>query len=262
MRLTLPGHRHRHLIDAFVDGELAPASAARFEAHMAGCPRCRASVEAASELKQTFASLTTVPVPRSFRLSAGMIAAPAPPLAATPIPLVLVRVAAAASVAAFAFAATLGLAPGRDGDRSTAFRDEAGTLESASAKDAPGMAEISGAAPLTDSSANDAELTPPGIASPLNGGDVAGAGMATSVVPVSTASPRTGGDVHSAGGAGPASASPAAAPEPAAPSSALSRSGSESTGDGGPPRVVVLGVIALAAVAILSILEFRRRGTS
>lgn len=60
--------------DALLDyAEGASSDAARIEAHLASCARCRDSVAAARELRHALRSLGEVEPPRSFRLTPAML---------------------------------------------------------------------------------------------------------------------------------------------------------------------------------------------
>jgi len=60
---------------AYVDDALGGGAKARFEAHMAGCPRCAQAVADFHGLKVQTRALPEFDAPRSFRLTAAMLAA-------------------------------------------------------------------------------------------------------------------------------------------------------------------------------------------
>jgi Putative zinc-finger len=120
-----PHNRWAELADAFADGELAPGDGARFEAHAAACEACAASLKAGRALKAAIAGLPEVQAPRSFRLTAAMVAASAPEKAPRPLrvatPMVrFAQVGAAAAVIALAAVALADFAGGSDGGNQAA----------------------------------------------------------------------------------------------------------------------------------------------
>ena len=54
------------LLDPFVDGELSPDEMARVQAHLDGCPACRASVDDALAIRASFPDAEDTPVPDGF----------------------------------------------------------------------------------------------------------------------------------------------------------------------------------------------------
>ncbi len=243
--------RYRALVDACADAELAPADAARMDAHLAACAECRAAVAAARVMKASVAALPEVAVPRSFRLTPAMVAteAPMPAKAATPGLLMLARVAAAASVAAFAVVATLNFSStGGTGDQTIAA--DASAPEGAELKSA-GTEAIG-----DDGSATQDTQSQPGAASPPASGGVSGAGVESPVAPATGAEPTPGAGVNIAAGSETATA--AGGEEP--PANAFTREyGAAPDEDTGyTPWLAGLGALAVAALGALTILEVRR----
>ena len=54
------------LLDPFVDGELSPDEIARVQAHLDGCPACRAYVDDALAIRASFPDAEDTPVPDGF----------------------------------------------------------------------------------------------------------------------------------------------------------------------------------------------------
>ena len=54
------------LLDPFVDGELSPDEVARVQAHLDGCPACRAYVDDALAIRASFPDAEDTPVPDGF----------------------------------------------------------------------------------------------------------------------------------------------------------------------------------------------------
>ena len=54
------------LLDPFVDGELSPDEMARVQAHLDGCPACRAYVDDALAIRASFPDAEDTPVPDGF----------------------------------------------------------------------------------------------------------------------------------------------------------------------------------------------------
>lgn len=76
MAFSWPWARHarwQKQLDAYIDGELSPDHVRRFEAHAAGCSGCAGAVAERRELKRMAAALPQMPVPRSFRITPGML---------------------------------------------------------------------------------------------------------------------------------------------------------------------------------------------
>ena len=110
---SLPwGHnRWSRQASAFVDNELAVASRADFERHLAGCPRCQQEVETLRSLKSLLVSnLPQVAAPRSFRLTPQMVAAPVVAPARRPVAVLrTAQVAAGLAVIALITVVTIDL---------------------------------------------------------------------------------------------------------------------------------------------------------
>jgi hypothetical protein len=151
MRLPFPAlfNRHRRwdqYVSASVDGELAPAETATFEAHLAGCSRCRQALHEERALKRMLAAqLPEQPAPRSFALTPGMLAgappaprpASSPALAAGGQVMALARVmqlGAAAALLGFAALLVADFAAGGPGASFQAAGDAADTRMSAGAE--------------------------------------------------------------------------------------------------------------------------------
>jgi len=64
----------------YLDGGLSPAERASFEAHLAGCPACRAAVETRRRIAQAAASLPAIDLPADFaeRVMSRLDEVPAP----------------------------------------------------------------------------------------------------------------------------------------------------------------------------------------
>lgn len=266
MRLNPLRRRHARLresLEAFVDGELSPAEMGRLESHLAACGGCRREVEQTRLLKRTLADLPVAPVPRSFQVTAAMVAEakPAPLRPAATSRLVVARSAAALSVGALAIAATISLFSGTNQDASTAASGGTEMFESTSEKRTSGGDEASDA-PRENDLPIDGSGTPvaPLAASPLPGGGVSDAGVDPTPVPdqAGTAVQDFGDDTAAN-----------SAPEDPLPSAGLvAGPGGEvgspgHGGDDGPSRSVLamyaLGAIALASLAAVALLEVNRR---
>ena len=239
-------------VDAFVDGELAPADARRFEAHLLGCEECSAAVAAAQDLKTMVAALPESPAPRSFRLTPEMVAA-APPAVVqrrAPAYVGLVRAGAALSVAAFATVLAAGLVRSGGDSDSAAFRELSTNTEL--------QDTAFGTAP-EEPSDKAAEPTPQ--LAPASNGGVSVSGMATATAASSqplapsaiAATPATGGD----------SASRAAedSGDDDGAESAIGYSAEDATTEGEGPgtATVALGLFAAAMLLLLGAVEVTRR---
>lgn len=249
--------RIRELLDAFVDGELGPADAARVEAHLPVCAPCREAVAATRALKASFAALPETPAPRSFRLTPAMVAQPAPPLPrpASPGFIVIARFAAAASVAAFAVVGTLSLTSnGSTGDHAPGA---GGIAESADFKATDSAATAAG--DDDGRSASTADVTVPAIASPPGGGGVSGAGVPSPEPFAGAATPS--GDRNAGPDAGGTALTAGGEEQPPADSLALAY---DATGTGDKayaPWAVTLGGLSVLMLGIVAALEIRRRRT-
>lgn len=240
-------------VDAFVDGELAPADARRFEAHLLGCEECSAAVAAAQDLKTMVAALPESPAPRSFRLTPEMVAAapPAPVVQRrTPAYVGLVRAGAALSVAAFATVLAAGLVRSGGDSDSAAFRE----LSTNTAL----QDTASGAAPEAPSD-KAAEPTPQ--LAPASNGGVSVSGMATATAASSqplapsaiAATPAAGGDT--------ASRAAEDGVDDDGAESAIGYSVEDATTEGEGPgtATVALGLFAAAMLLLLGAVEVTRR---
>lgn len=141
--LFRPHQRWRRSIDAYADGELAPATARKFEAHLGRCAACAADVEAARSLRLLMSETPPVAVPRSFRLTPAMLDAPRRPAPERVSPragFVMRASQALAGVAVLAFAVLVVVdvsGSGSGGD------DAANTMGAAAADSAPAPQESS-----------------------------------------------------------------------------------------------------------------------
>ena len=83
-----PHNRWQRDVDAFADRQLTPSAAERFDRHLGGCAECIFAVEESRRLTQMLRAMPERPAPRSFRLTAAMVAGPAmaPPMRAAPQP--------------------------------------------------------------------------------------------------------------------------------------------------------------------------------
>ncbi|HKS90310.1 MAG TPA: zf-HC2 domain-containing protein, partial [Tepidiformaceae bacterium] len=100
------------LADAYIDGELAPSEIARFEAHLAGCTRCEAAVDAARSTKTLLASAPVLHAPRSFVLTPQMVTGGERQRMGRPVALRLAQTATAVAVIAFATILTIDVTGG------------------------------------------------------------------------------------------------------------------------------------------------------
>ena len=151
-------------LDAYVDGELAHARVRVLEEHLARCTTCARIVEESQFLKRMAAALPEVAAPRSFRLTAAMVAEQ-PKARPQPVAqrwqLNLVRGAAAVAVVGLFATVTVDLTRGSGSSNTTASGSKAADFESAADKLASGAA--SGATAL---SAQSAPAISPALASP------------------------------------------------------------------------------------------------
>lgn len=241
----------RGMIDAFADAELAPAEAARMDAHLAACAECRASLDAARVVKASVASLPEVAVPRSFRLTAASVAPgrPVATKATTPAFLMVARIGAAASVAAFAVVATLNFSStGDSGDQTIAA--SAPAPEGAELKSATGATDDDGAA------AQDMQ-SQPGAASPPSGGGVSGAGVDTPVAPSTGVESTPDASRNILAGDGTALTN--ATEDPPADSFSVAYGTTPAEDTDYTPWLAGLGALAIAALGTLTFMEVRRR---
>lgn len=107
MGFVWPFDRHsrwQNQLDAYVDGELRADELDALEEHLRGCDRCGPEVVARRELKQMAATLPELPMPRSFRITPGMLVeAPRErPSRAAPVAMRLAQVTAGLATIAFA----------------------------------------------------------------------------------------------------------------------------------------------------------------
>ena len=75
-------------LSAYLDGEIVSAEMPAILAHLAACSVCAEELDALTTIKNTFAALGEVDVPRSFALTREMVASPSPlssPASPTPI---------------------------------------------------------------------------------------------------------------------------------------------------------------------------------
>jgi hypothetical protein len=248
--------RIRELLDAFVDRELSPSDMERVEAHLPSCAPCRDAVAATRAVKASLAALPEAPVPRSFRLTPAMAARPSPRPAkpAAPVFLVAARFAAAASVAAFTVAGTLSLTSGGD-TGGGATMSASGVPESASLK----VTDAAGGGNDGAGAASTAQDTVPAIASPPEGGGVSGAGVPSPEPVAGAATPSAN---RQAGPADDGAAGTGVGEEPPpAGSLALPYDGPADDRDDYGPWVAALGGLSALTVAMVALLEIRRRRT-
>lgn len=158
-----PRHRQRNRLHAYIEGALEGAERTQFEAAMARDPALAREVGELRAIRFAARELPEIEAPRSFRLTAAMVAAPArqaPAPRRAPVALRLAQGAAALSV--FALAVTF-VAGAVDNERAadTAASGESASLavEDATTKQAPAAAAASGGA--TNSTAATAEGRPP-----------------------------------------------------------------------------------------------------
>lgn len=248
--------RWAEMADAFIDGELSPGDAARFEQHFAGCERCSRRVAAGRELKAALRRAPELRAPRSFAINPQMLAAGEPdrrePERGTPLYLGLARAGAGLAVAAFVTVLTFrGLGSSTGGGA-----DDRASREVMSAQDAGGGAmsdALATAAPATKSG----EEGTPSIAPPGTGGDVGGQGAPTArptPVPPATGREPTPSDQ-------PAPETPIQVQEYAdgAIGEAATPDAARRAGEGGANWTAILGAIAGVSVMGLVLLEANRR---
>ncbi len=248
--------RIREMLDAFVDGELSPSAKARVEAHLPSCAPCRDAVAATRALKASLAALPEAPAPRSFRLTPAMVARPSPRPAkpAAPAFLVAARFAAATSVAALAIVGTLSLTSG-GGAGDGATMSASGLPESASLK----VTDTTGGGYDGAGVASTAQDTVPAIASPPNGGGVSGAGVPSPEPMAGAATPSADRQAGPADDS--ANATRAGEEQPPAGSLALAYDAPADDGDDYGPWVAALGGLSVLTIAMVTLLEIRRRRT-
>lgn len=124
------GHaRWQEQLDAYLDGELAPAAVRRFEVHLEACSACAVALETTRGLKAALASQPGLQAPRSFALTPAMAGGREP--ARPPRPLaVTYRLAQATAFAAIAGFATLVVVDASGGGSPAAGDDDdAGAAE-------------------------------------------------------------------------------------------------------------------------------------
>jgi len=158
-------------LDAYVDGELAHARVRELEEHLARCTSCTRIVEELQLFKRMAAALPDVAAPRSFRLTAAMVAEQpkTEPLPAVPRwQLNLARGAAAIAIFGLVATVTVDLARGGgSGSSNSASAPKATSFESAADASKFGAGSASGA---TAPSAQSAPANPnPAVASPTLG---------------------------------------------------------------------------------------------
>ncbi|MBE0609252.1 MAG: zf-HC2 domain-containing protein [Dehalococcoidia bacterium] len=244
--------RYRVLVDASADAELAPADAARMDAHLAACAECRAAVDAARVMKASVAALPEVAVPRSFRLTPAMVTTqrPMPTRAAAPGFLILARVGAAASIAAFAVVATLNFSStGDTGDQTIAA--------SAPAPESAELKSTGTEATNDDGAAAQDMQSQPGAASPPAAGGVSGAGVETPAVPATGDQPTPDAGRNILAGDGTALTD--ATDGPPANTYGLEYGVATADDTGYTPWLAGLGALAVAALGTLAVMEVRRR---
>ena len=122
-------------LDAYVDGELAHARVRELELHLARCVSCARIVEERQLLKRMAAALPEVAAPRSFRITAEMVAARPVAGARSAAPqrwqLNLARGAAAIAIFGLVATVTVDLAGGGTNSNSTASSANGTNLEAA-----------------------------------------------------------------------------------------------------------------------------------
>lgn len=90
-------------LSAYLDGEIASAEMPAILAHLAACPACTEELDALTTIKNTYAALGEVDVPRSFALTPEMATPPAPltSLASpTPFPVRIEKIVRIVAIAA------------------------------------------------------------------------------------------------------------------------------------------------------------------
>ena len=110
----------RDALSAYLDGQLAPARAARLEAHVASCEACSGTLDGMRQVRTMLRALPEAEPPRSFRLRRSDIEAPARTRTiAAPPPSLMRAMPMLAAAAVIVFAITLGLDVTRDGNGGT-----------------------------------------------------------------------------------------------------------------------------------------------
>ncbi|MCC6386195.1 MAG: hypothetical protein IT302_02300 [Dehalococcoidia bacterium] len=166
-----PRRRRRDLLHAYVDGALAGAPLARFEAELARDAALAREAAQLVAIRRAAARLPVMEPPRSFRLTPAMVAAPAkaePVAMRTPVALRLAQGVAAFSVLALAmtFAAqSLGGGSKNEEDAASAETANLSAAQDASAKSAGGAVP---APAFATSDASRSSATAPPTMAPFN----------------------------------------------------------------------------------------------
>lgn len=85
LSLLRPHNRWSGRLHAYIDGELHADAIERFKEHLAECAECAYAVADARNLKQLLHALPEIPAPRSFKLTAAMVAPQTAPLRLAPL---------------------------------------------------------------------------------------------------------------------------------------------------------------------------------
>ena len=228
-----PHSRWSGRLHAFVDGELHPDAAGRFEGHAAECADCAFAIADARNLKQALRALPELEAPRSFRLTPAMITPRREPakLVAVPAPrkwtpaIRFAQVTAALAVLGLVAAGTADLTAGSTSRDSTA-RTAAPVAEAGMAQDLAGATTV----PAKGASAPARAATTAAAVAPAASGNGGGAAGGIPTAPAT----ETGSDSYSES----AAPQPAAPPDSGPPASGFA-STITSTTDGGPPARLV-----------------------
>jgi hypothetical protein len=122
-----PFSRHQRLrenLSAYIDGELSPRETANVEGHLEGCGACRETLEALRLASTSLNALQAEEVPRSFRLTPDVVAAPRPAPAQLPAVNTGFRIAAAGLAVALAAVMIVDRAAIDSGDESASTQQE------------------------------------------------------------------------------------------------------------------------------------------
>ncbi len=232
--------------NGYVDNELATAERSRFDAHLAGCHRCKAALAELDVVKAAIAQMVEVSSPHSFRLTPAMVADVATVRAdgRRPSPVFLRGAQFATGIAAAAFVVSLavGVLDQRGGNTNAVLT---------ASSDHETSAQKSGA-PSQDSSSNRSAVGGAGQEAPKAHATVASSPPATPSAPVTGASAGNGtGEVVSPGAS---PRPPATDAQPLGPSPVLGSTGPPTVAPAAPatgagsqlaPPVTVVGTLSL-----------------
>src|SRR3990172_3041352 len=197
--------RFRDRLSAHIDGELTPREARGLEAHLSACDSCRRELAGLRAAVLALRELPDVDAPRSFALTAGQAARPAPRLVAAQGLVTGVRIAGAAVAAVLAIVMVIDRADigGENGEPSAARVQEAASLTMPSQE--AGLHITSGDMNLDSERAaagEEADAVAPASPVVVASAPFPAAGVGGPPPATSAPLPATGGGVGGAGGAG------------------------------------------------------------